>query len=84
MNHTTSAVRRAQPSEMLSVPHQGTRSKPSTAHMGERETPQLRSETHFFFSTIENFPLLFLETAEEDDVSSSGIQFIHKTKKINK
>lgn len=36
MNQTTRAVTRAQPSEMLSVPHHGTRSKPSTAHMRQR------------------------------------------------
>lgn len=58
MNQTTSAVTRAQPSEMLSVPHHGTRSKPSTVHMRQGHHTQVRNFTACFF-----FPPKLLRTA---------------------
>lgn len=55
-NQTTRAVTRAQPSEMHSVPHHGTLSKPSTRHTkeGHETSSEEPEKSHVFFNSFIN------------------------------
>lgn len=81
INQTTRAVTRAQPSEMLSVPHHGTRLKPSTVHTRQSgQQTQIRNTTAFFnYSEMK----LFLDKAGKENVSRFTSCSRIKPKSIN-